>query len=101
MKGLINRNVQAFHSSNRPSLPYPFYADIDNPDENVKVSTVFQKDWFEVYSSSISELESVWRWGKAKFTAMVDSLVAYRGNDGEIRVFKKECKLSQTAMQDL
>lgn len=99
MKGLRNRNVQAFNSSNRPNLRYPFYVDIDNPGENglCKVSTVNQNGWIEVYPSTVNGLESVWRWGKAKSTAMIDSLVAYRGNDGEIRVFQKERKLTQTA----
>ena len=34
LKGLRNRNVQAFNSTNRPNLRYPFFVDIENPDSN-------------------------------------------------------------------
>ncbi len=99
LKGLRNRNVQAFNSSNRPNLRYPFYVDISNPDKNgfCCVSTKTQDDWVEVYPSTNDGLESVWRWGKAKSTSLSSSLVSYRGNDNEIRVFQKERKLTQTA----
>lgn len=99
LKGLRNRNVQAFNSSNRPNLRYPFYVDISNPDKDglCCVSTVPQVGWVEVYPSINDGLESVWRWGKAKSTALASVLVAYKGNDNEIRVFQKERKLTQTA----
>jgi adenine-specific DNA-methyltransferase len=42
-------------------------------------------------------LQSVWRWGKEKSEKEKDSLLAYEGNDGEIRIFQKERKLSQMA----
>ena len=98
LKGLRNRNVVAFNSSNRPNLRYPFYVDISNPDENglCKVSTEMQDGYEEVMPSIIDGLKSVWRWGKEKATNEIDKLVAYRGNDGEIRVFQKERKLTQT-----
>lgn len=99
LKGLRNRNVQAFNSSNRPNLRYPFYVDISNPDKDglCCVSTVPRVGWVEVYPSTNGGLESVWRWGNAKSTALASVLVAYRGNDNEIRVFQKERKLTQTA----
>ena len=34
LKGLRNRNVKAFNSTNRPNLRYPFYADVKHPDSN-------------------------------------------------------------------
>ena len=98
LKGLRNRNVVAFNSSNRPNLRYPFYVDISNPDENglCKVSTKKQDGYEEVMPSIIDGLKSVWRWGKDKATNEIEKLVAYRGNDGEIRIFQKERKLTQT-----
>lgn len=98
LKGLRNRNVVAFNSSNRPNLRYPFYVDISNPDENglCKVSTEMQDGYEEVMPSIIDGLKSVWRWGKEKATNEIEKLVAYRGNDGEIRIFQKERKLTQT-----
>ena len=98
LKGLRNRNVIAFNSSNRPNLRYPFYVDISNPDDNglCKVSTEPIDGYEKVMPSTIDGLKSVWRWGKEKATNEIDKLVAYRGNDGEIRVFQKERKLTQT-----
>ena len=97
--GLRNRNVQAFNSSNRPNLRYPFYVDINHADSNglFPVSTVEREGHIKIWPSTINGLESVWRWGREKSTLQADDLVAYRGNDGEIRVFQKERKLTQTA----
>lgn len=96
LKGLRNRNVLAFNSSNRPNLRYPFYVDI-NPDENglcqVSVSPV--DGFVEVWPSTINGLDSVWRWGKEKSKSEISDLVAYRGNDNAIRIFQKERKLTQ------
>ncbi|MCS1393264.1 site-specific DNA-methyltransferase [Lysinibacillus boronitolerans] len=99
LKGLRNRNVKAFNSKNRPNLYYPFYVDIEHMDENglSKVSLDKVIGWTEVYPSTIDGLKSVWRWGKQKAEELNDDLVAYRGNDGEIRVFQIERKLTQTA----
>lgn len=99
LKGLRNRNVQAFNSSNRPNLRYPFYVNINNPDKNnlCKVSLEPIEDYQEVWASTINGLESVWRWGKEKAQNEIDELAAYKGNDGEIRIFQKERKLTQMA----
>jgi len=97
LKGLRNRNVQAFNSLNRPNLRYPFYVDKRNPDSNsfYKVSTVPLDGFVKVEASTVGGLKSVWRWGKEKSEKEKDSLLAYEGNDGEIRIFQKERKLSQ------
>lgn len=99
LKGLRNRNVQAFNSTNRPNLRYPFFVDKHNPDANgfFKVSTVPLDGFVEVEASTVDGLQSVWRWGKEKSEKEKDSLLAYEGNDGEIRIFQKERKLSQMA----
>ncbi|WP_405211192.1 site-specific DNA-methyltransferase [Dokdonia sp. Asnod2-E02] len=99
LKGLRNRNVKSFNSTNRPNLRYPFYVNHKTPDSNglFKVSTNFIEGWSEVYASTIDGLESVWRWGKEKSTNQNKDLVAKLGKDGSTRIFQKERKLSQTA----
>jgi adenine-specific DNA-methyltransferase len=99
LKGLRNRNVQAFNSTNRPNLRYPFYVDVKNPDDNgfYKVTTTPLDGHSEVEASTVNGLKSVWRWGKEKSEKEKGSLLAYKGKDGEIRIFQKERKLSQMA----
>lgn len=97
LKGLRNRNVQAFNSLNRPNLRYPFYVDINTPDENglCNVCVEYKEKFVKVMPSTIDGLKSVWRWGKEKSAKENNKLVAYKGHDGEIRVFQKERKLTQ------
>ncbi|MFY8186723.1 MAG: site-specific DNA-methyltransferase [Flavobacterium sp.] len=99
LKGLRNRNVKSFNSKNRPNLRYPFYVDSKNPDDNglFEVSVEPIDNWKEVFASTVDGLESVWRWGKDKSKSQKKDLVAYQGNDDEIRIFQKERKLTQTA----
>lgn len=99
LKGLRNRNVRAFNSNNRPNLRYPFYVDINLPDSNglCKVSVEPIDGYIEVWAQSVDGLESVWRWGKERAMTHLDELCAYRGKDGEIRIFQKERKLTETA----
>lgn len=94
--GLRNRAVRIFNSTNRPNLRYPFYVDIANKDEYgfSKVSTVPLDGWVEVWASVVDGLESVWRWGKETAEKNKDELVALQGNDGEIRIFKKDRDLT-------
>lgn len=98
LKGLRNRNVQAFNATNRPNLRYPFYVNLTHPDDNglFPVSPIAKDGWERVDASIIDGLKSVWRWGIDKALAQCHDLVAYRGNDGEIRIFQKERKLTQT-----
>ena len=98
LKGLRNRNVRAFNSTNRPNLRYPFYVDINNPDSNnlCEISTEPKPGFIEVWASVVDGLESVWRWGKETAALRINELVAYEGNDGEIRIAQKERKLTQT-----
>ncbi|MBQ9982134.1 MAG: site-specific DNA-methyltransferase [Oscillospiraceae bacterium] len=94
--GLRNRAVRIFNSTNRPNLRYPFYVDINNKDEYgfSKVSTIPFDGWKEVWASVVDGLESVWRWGKETAEKNKDELVALQGNDGEIRIFKKDRDLT-------
>lgn len=72
--------------------------DSSHPDANgLYAVCVDPTDGYEmVEASTIEGLQSVWRWGKEKSRAQNDDLVAYRGNDGEVRIFQKERKLTQT-----
>lgn len=99
LKGLRNRNVRAFNSTNRPNLRYPFYVDINNPNKDglCVVSTTPKENYIEVWASTVDGLESVWRWGKETASKKIHELIAYKGKDNEIRIFQKERKLTQTA----
>jgi len=99
LKGLRNRNVKSFNSTNRPNLRYPFYVNLDSPDKNglYEVSTEPKYNWKEIFASTIDGLESVWRWGKEKSSKQKGDLLANIGNDEHIRIFQKERKLTQTA----
>jgi len=99
LKGLRNRNVKSFNSLNRPNLRYPFYVNVNQPDLNelYEVSVEAKEGWQEVLASSVDGLDSVWRWGKEKSLKQNVDLIAYHGNDGNIRIFQKERKLTQTA----
>lgn len=94
--GLRNRAVRIFNSTNRPNLRYPFYVNVNNTDEYgfSKVSTIPLDGWKEVWASVVDGLESVWRWGKETAEKNKDELVALQGNDGEIRIFKKDRDLT-------
>lgn len=99
LKGLRNRNVQAFNSTNRPNLRYPFYVNVSNPDSNglFEVSTNPLEGWQKVEASIIDGLKSVWRWGKETAEQKKDQLIAFKGPDGNFRIYQKERKLTQTA----
>ena len=99
LKGLRNRNVKSFNSSNRPNLRYPFFANIQQPDKNglFPVTTIENKELIKIEASVIDGLKSVWRWGKETAELKKDQLVAYKGPDGNYRIFQKERKLTQTA----
>ncbi len=94
--GLRNRAVRIFNSTNRPNLRYPFYVDDKNKDKYgfSKVSTIPIDGWIKVLPSVVDGLESVWRWGKETAEKNKDELVALRGNDNEIRIFKKDRDLT-------
>lgn len=100
LKGLRNRNVRAFNSSNRPNLRYPFYINEKYVDSNgfYDVSVHDKSDGLkEIWPQTIDGLESVWRWGREKADKEKKSLCACKGKDGTIRVFQKERKLTETA----
>ena len=94
--GLRNRAVRIFNSTNRPNLRYPFYVDDNNKDDYgfSKVSTIPVDGWIKVLPSVVDGLESVWRWGKDTAEQNKDELVALRGSDNEIRIFKKDRDLN-------
>ncbi|MBD3796078.1 MAG: site-specific DNA-methyltransferase, partial [Epsilonproteobacteria bacterium] len=94
--GLRNRAVRIFNSTNRPNLRYPLYVNVGQMDENgfFQVSVEKNDDWIEVFPSIVDGLESVWRWGKETAGKQINDLVALKGNDNEIRIFKKDRDLT-------
>lgn len=94
--GLRNRAVRIFNSTNRPNLRYPFYVSANQMDENgfFQVSVEKNDGWVEVFPSTVDGLESVWRWGKETARKNISDLVALKGNDNEIRIFKKDRELT-------
>lgn len=94
--GLRNRAVRIFNSTNRPNLRYPFYVNTNQIDENgfFNVSVIPNEGWLEVLPSVVDGLESVWRWGKETANSKNNELVALKGNDNEIRIFKKDRELT-------
>lgn len=94
--GLRNRAVRIFNSTNRPNLRYSFYVNANQMDENgfFQVSVEKNDDWIEVFPSTVDGLESVWRWGKETAGKKINDLVALKGNDNEIRIFKKNRELT-------
>ena len=98
LQGLRNRNVRAFNSTNRPNLRYPFWVSTSSPDKNgmFEVSVDEIAGWDQVWASSVDGLKSVWRWGQDKARKQRDELVACKGSDGEIRIFQKIRKLTQS-----
>ena len=95
---LRNQNTRAFNSTNRPNLRYPFYVDIDNPDENgfCRVFLEPSEGLCEVYPITVNGHKSVWRWGRnEKATLHLEDLVARKGSDGIIRVYQKMRKLTE------
>ncbi len=94
--GLRNRAVRIFNSSNRPNLRYPFFVNTNFIDSDgfMEVSTKPLNNWKEVWPSVVDGLESVWRWGKETAQLKRDELLATMGNDGKIRIFKKDRELT-------
>lgn len=94
--GLRNRAVNFFNSLNRPNLYYPFYVDVSNIDNDgfMPVSTEHLDGYIEVLPAMANNLQSVWRWGVEKAKAQINEVVAKFGNDGSIRIFKKDYSLT-------
>ena len=70
--------------------------DTNQMDENgfFQVSIEKNDNWIEVFPSIVDGLESVWRWGKETAGKQLNDLVALKGNDNEIRIFKKNRDLT-------
>lgn len=89
---LRNQNANAFNSTNRPNLRYPFYIDETSEDENgfCKVSVTQKEGWLEVFPITVNGNESVWRWGKEKSKEnQEEHLISRKSSDGVYRVYQK------------
>jgi len=89
---LRNRNA-AFNIGNRPNLYYSFWVDPNSKNENdLYAISLDKKDgWIEVYPQESQGVKTVWRWGKEKASANLNTYVfAKEGNtDSGYRIVKK------------
>ena len=94
---LLNRNIKVFHSGTRPNLRYPFYVDLNTPDQNgfYKVYLEENNGLTEVWGRETQGYKGVWTWGKEKSRDNLDELFATVNKiDGSIRIQRKLRKLT-------
>lgn len=74
LRELRNRNVK-FNKENRPNLYYPFYINPSDEDENgLHEIALSPKDgWIELYPLESQGINVVWRWGKQKAEAFLNT----------------------------
>jgi len=89
---LRNRNI-AFSIHNRPNLHYPFWVNPNNHDENglYELSLEEKAGWIEVYPQESQGVKTVWRWGKDKAKASLNTIVFGRvaNSDTGFQIVKK------------
>ena len=91
IRELRNRNIK-FNKDNRPNLYYPFYVNENNKDENnlFEVSLEKKEGYKEVYPLISQGVQTVWRWGKEKVLANLNTNVkAKRKQDGGFMIIEK------------
>ena len=74
LRELRNRNIK-FNKENRPNLYYPFYINPSNADENGlhDISLKPIEGWTELYPLESQGINVVWRWGKQKSEANLNT----------------------------
>lgn len=88
---LRNRNI-AFNVNNRPNLFYPFYLNPSNHDENglYQIDLEYHSDWIEVFPVKSNNVQTVWRWGKEKAKANLNSILFGKKNSSNgFQIVKK------------
>ncbi len=99
IRELRNRNI-AFHIGNRPNLHYPFYVNQKKTDENgfFEISLEKKTGWFEVYPKVSQGYKTVWRWGKPRSQANLNTeIVAKKMMDGGYQIVEKYREKSKMA----
>ncbi len=88
---LRNRNI-AFNITNRPNLFYPFYLNPFNHDKNglYQIDLEYHPDWIEVFPAKSNNVQTVWRWGKEKAKANLNSILFGKKNSSNgFQIVKK------------
>lgn len=99
LRELRNRNI-AFHKGNRPNLYYPFYVNQNNEFENslLEISLEQEANCIEVYPKESQGYSTVWRWGKEKAKANLNTeIFAKKMKDGGFMIVEKYRKTSRMA----
>ncbi|MCO4528565.1 Modification methylase MboII [Streptococcus infantarius subsp. infantarius] len=100
IRELRNRNT-AFHIGNRPNLVYPIFVDPNSKDESgfYRVSEIrTDKYSVEVFPKKSRGIQTVWRWGKQKFTENKNvNVIAKAMKDGGWSIQEKYRKSSTMA----
>ena len=99
VRELRNRNV-AFNIRNRPNLYYPFYINPKKELDNgfFEISLEKHKGWVELFPKESQGEKTVWRWGKPKSLANLNTeIVAKRMKDGGYQIVEKYRKKEKMA----
>lgn len=91
LRELRNRNVK-FNQGNRPNLYYPFYINSEKEDDNglYEISLIPKSGWVELYPLPSQGVKVVWRWGKTRAEANLNSEIkAKRMKNGGFMIVEK------------
>ena len=99
IRELRNRNI-AFHKGNRPNLYYPFYLNLNQKDESgfFQISLDKKPKWIEVLPKKSQGIQTVWRWGKEKSRANLNTeIVGKLTQNNDYQIVEKYREKSQMA----
>lgn len=105
VRELRNRNI-TFSSDNRPNLFYPFYLDPNSKDKNgfYKISLENTNGMIEVLPKKSQGIQTVWRWGKSKSHANLNTEIVGKGNvNGGYQIvekYRKRTKIPRSIWKD-
>ena len=80
LRDLRNWAISFFNSENRPNLRYPFYVD-----QEMNIYLEPTNGTMEVWA----KWNSVWTWWKEKCKSNISELVAKKGTDDVVRIYRK------------
>ena len=91
VRALRNANIK-FNDKNRPNLCYPIYVNPNDKDDSglYSISLTRQKNWLQVMPAVSRGVQTVWRWGKPKLQANLNTEVkAQKTKDGRFIIMEK------------
>ncbi|MDR0751985.1 MAG: site-specific DNA-methyltransferase [Christensenellaceae bacterium] len=102
LRELHNRNIK-FNKENRPNLYYPFYINTTLADANglYEISLEPKEGWFKLYPIELQGVNTVWRWGKEKSKANLNTEIkAKRMMKGSYQIVQK-CRESRSMARSI